>query len=363
MVRSLLSRPALLLAAMLLGGAGVARAQTVAATMTVALQTDAKNIGVADPGDTLRYTVSITNSSATTAATAVFFDQAVVTDAPLVVGSVVSTPSGTVNTGNTGGDTTVQVDVGTLAAAGGSVTITFDVLIDDPFPVANTQISAQGSVSGGNFATLMTDDPGVGGATDPTVIAVTKNPTLVGALSFALANDADGSGTTTPGDTVQFMMMVSSTGDTTAQAVAMLSAPPASMTLSVGSVVTTTGTITLGNTAGDLTVAVTLGDMDVGALATVTFDYVILGTFGGGLVTVNASVSEAVPGASDVAAAAVLVAAPLKVAATGTVNAAGHKGCMLDPHGRGGLGQGLGLVLLPWLGLLVASTRRRSRGR
>ncbi|HEX8708249.1 MAG TPA: immunoglobulin-like domain-containing protein, partial [Pyrinomonadaceae bacterium] len=62
----------------------------------------------------------------------------------------------------------VTVNVGTLPA-GKSVKITFLVTINDPLPAGTSQVSNQGTISGDNFAAVLTDDPDAGGASDPTV--------------------------------------------------------------------------------------------------------------------------------------------------------------------------------------------------
>jgi Bacterial Ig domain/Calx-beta domain/Bacterial cadherin-like domain len=95
---------------------------------------------------------------------------------------------------------TVNVDIGTLPA-GKSITITFRVTIDNPYS-GPPQVSNQGVVSGANFASVLTDDPAVGGAADPTVtpvITCTPNQIVTstadsgaGTLRDALANVCDG---------------------------------------------------------------------------------------------------------------------------------------------------------------------------
>ena len=65
----------------------------------------------------------------------------------------------------------VMLNIGTLPA-GESVTITFNVTVDDPFSGALPQVSNQGTVSGSNFADVLTDDPTVGGTADPTVTPI-----------------------------------------------------------------------------------------------------------------------------------------------------------------------------------------------
>jgi len=65
---------------------------------------------------------------------------------------------------------TVSVNVGTLAP-GDSVTITFQVVIDNPYS-GGPNVSNQGTVSGGNFSNVLKDDPAVGGAADPTLTPI-----------------------------------------------------------------------------------------------------------------------------------------------------------------------------------------------
>jgi len=65
----------------------------------------------------------------------------------------------------------VLLSIGTLPA-GESVTITFNATVNNPFTGAMAQVSNQGTVSGTNFADVLTDDPSVGGAADPTVTPI-----------------------------------------------------------------------------------------------------------------------------------------------------------------------------------------------
>ncbi|MCA9922998.1 MAG: hypothetical protein KC421_11530, partial [Anaerolineales bacterium] len=62
---------------------------------------------------------------------------------------------------------TVNVALG-LLDPGQVVVITFDVTVDVTIPANVGQVCNQGVVSGDNFANVLTDDPNVGGVTDPT---------------------------------------------------------------------------------------------------------------------------------------------------------------------------------------------------
>jgi hypothetical protein len=82
----------------------------------------------------------------------------------------------------------VTLSIGTLPA-GESVTIKFRVTIDDPFGGAMAQVSNQGTVSGSNFADVLTDDPSVGGAADPTVTPIDLPDVTVAVAPASVAED------------------------------------------------------------------------------------------------------------------------------------------------------------------------------
>jgi hypothetical protein len=66
-----------------------------------------------------------------------------------------------------------NLNIGTLAA-NDSVTITFQVTVDNPYS-GGANVSNQGTVSGSNFSNVLTDDPAVGGASDPTLTPINAN--------------------------------------------------------------------------------------------------------------------------------------------------------------------------------------------
>src|SRR6185503_4332477 len=60
----------------------------------------------------------------------------------------------------------VLLNIGILPA-GKSITITFNVTVNNPYLGATNQVSNQGTVSGTNFSNVLTDDPDVVGAANP----------------------------------------------------------------------------------------------------------------------------------------------------------------------------------------------------
>jgi trimeric autotransporter adhesin len=59
-----------------------------------------------------------------------------------------------------------------------TMTISFQVSIDDPFPLGDCSISNQGTVSGANFSNVLTDDPNISGTANPTVTTLNIAPTI-----------------------------------------------------------------------------------------------------------------------------------------------------------------------------------------
>jgi uncharacterized repeat protein (TIGR01451 family) len=244
----------------------------VNATKTVAIQNDVNGNGMADPGDTLRYTVIISNpdDGNNASETGVVFSNPTPANTTLVNGSVTTT-QGTVTTGNVGGDLSVGVNVGTLAD-GGTATVTFDVTINNPLPAGVTQITCQGTVTAPSLPTgVPTDDPTPPGTMDPTVIPVSAAPAVTALKTVVLFVDVNGNAQANPGDTLKYTIVINNTGNQDASGVMYTNAAPANTTLVVGSVTTTQGTVTTGNTAGNTSVLVNVGTIPGGGSVTIMF--------------------------------------------------------------------------------------------
>ncbi len=91
---------------------------------------------------------------------------------------------------------------------GGSVTIEFEVTIDNPPSPCATWVQNQGSVAATGVSLFQTDDPDVAGAANPTV-------TQLIAVDLAVTK-TDGSATEVPGTPVTYTITVSNSGPSTA---------------------------------------------------------------------------------------------------------------------------------------------------
>ena len=127
----------------------------------------------ADPGDRIKYTVTITNTGDENAAD-VTFDDTVDPNTSLDCGSISAVPMASLSSCSPGPGGSLTIDVGALMGGGGLITIMFEVAVNDPFPDDVFEVANQGTVSGDNFANVLTDDPAVAGSKDPTVTPINR---------------------------------------------------------------------------------------------------------------------------------------------------------------------------------------------
>ncbi len=166
---------------------------TIAATKTVS--------GTFAVGGTVTYTITLTNSGTAAQGDNAGHEFTDTLPAGLTLVSAVASSGTAGTTGNT-----ANWD-GSLAPLGGSVTITITATVNAG--TQGTTISNQGTVSfdanadGTNEATAATDDPAVGGASDPTAF-------LVAAASLSATKTV--SGTFNTGGTVTYTVVISNTG-------------------------------------------------------------------------------------------------------------------------------------------------------
>ncbi|MFC2009147.1 hypothetical protein ACFLUT_03740 [Chloroflexota bacterium] len=261
-------------------GAGVIAESTACANQLPDIEADkvdtwldANTDEVVNPGESITYTVTITADCQADAEGVVYSDT-LDPNVTLAAGTVI-TSQGSVTTGNTPGDSSVVVDVGTITACG-DVTITYDVVVNDPLPEGVTHVTNQGLVTGNNFPSEPTNDPDTDPDDDPTIVPVTAAPDIEVLKTDSLYHDADSSGASSPGDTIEYEVVVTNTGNEAGTAAVLIDAMPDYTTLVVGSVSTTDGTTVEGNTPGDTMVEVDIGTLDGGGgTATITFRVLI----------------------------------------------------------------------------------------
>ena len=151
----------------------VAGAPILAATKAATLAVDADGNGGTSAGDTLAYSVVVSNSG-NQPATGVVLADALDPRTTLVVGSV-TTSAGSVASGNAAGQKALRVEIGTIAP-GASVTVGFRARLDATLPAGTTQIRNQAVVTSTGLAPVSTDDPVTVAPGDPTTVTIAGNP-------------------------------------------------------------------------------------------------------------------------------------------------------------------------------------------
>jgi uncharacterized repeat protein (TIGR01451 family) len=148
--------------------------------------------------------------------------------------------------------------------AGASVTVTFEVTVDSPLGVCAAAVSNQGTLSGGNFTTLATDDPDVGGGSDPTL-------TALDVVDLAVTK-TNGTSTSVPGGMTTYTITVTNSGPSDAVGASVSDTFPGALTGVSWSCVASAGSsCTAGPVAGNISDVVTV-------LAGGTLTYTATGT-------------------------------------------------------------------------------------
>ncbi|WP_455207592.1 isopeptide-forming domain-containing fimbrial protein [Kaarinaea lacus] len=200
----------------------------VDAIKTVALAVDNSTPGVVDPGDTLRYTITVTNYGGVDATNVIFTDAVpanttYVADSVYLNGLPVGQPDAGVSPLVSGipissSDLTPPLPAVGYLSPGGSATITFDVMVNAGTP-SGTVISNQGFVANNETPVEPTDADGLDNNGDqPTLIAVGNGQ----ALSISKSVSVVGSGPAIAGGQLEYVIRVTNVGTVPATDVAIL---------------------------------------------------------------------------------------------------------------------------------------------
>ena len=158
-------------------------------------------------------------------------------------------------------------------ASGAQTQVFFAVQVNDPVLSATDQIQNTASVADDGVFGV---DPTPGNNSDDDIDTLNGAPIIEVYKTDTFLVDADASGNPSAGDTLRYTITIENTGDQDAGDVVLSDTPDANTTLVAGSVTTSQGTVTTGNTIGDTDVVVSLGEIPgAGGVAQVTFDVTI----------------------------------------------------------------------------------------
>ncbi|WP_170287445.1 DUF11 domain-containing protein [Halioglobus maricola] len=171
------------------------------------------------PGDTLTYTLTLQNTGDAPAT------DIVITDTPdangsFQVGSVVA-PGGTIVSGNTSGDTAIEVTFPSVDA-GAEVTVSYSVLVPLPYPaglIAEEQLVNQALATSEELPDILSDDPATPDVDDETIVPLVADPVMT-------VSKTDGTDRASPGDTLTYTVTYGNTGDQNATGVLLTEIVP-----------------------------------------------------------------------------------------------------------------------------------------
>ena len=259
----------------------------IVGVMTASLEVDLNNNGAVDPGDTLRYTVDISNQG-TLGAAGVVFKDTLDTHTTLVIGTTTST-CGDIENANISPDyespeypEDVVVIVGGILPSNSEIcTFTFDAQVNPSLPSTTTKISNQGHISGINIQSLVTTD-GSGAWNAPTVVPVVGTVSYSFTKSASIALDWNWNGKADPGDGIKYTIVFHNFGSHDMTSGVFADYPDLNTNLVVGSVTTTSGLIQSGNRIGDDEVIIDISSVPaLTGTFTVTFMVLINDPFSG----------------------------------------------------------------------------------
>lgn len=178
---------------------------------TVDIVVDNGNVGIADPGDTLEYTIVVTNGS--TAVTDVVFDDLIPINTTFVAASLSSLPNGMTDESGAPDLQVTLANMNPLAVE----TITFRVTIDGGTP-AGAVIANQAFVDSNETDPEPSDADGNDSNGDQTtdITVGGPNPRINGLYVHKLVewiNDADTSNDVTAGDTMRYTFVIENQDD------------------------------------------------------------------------------------------------------------------------------------------------------
>ncbi|MEO8395382.1 MAG: SH3 domain-containing protein, partial [Chloroflexota bacterium] len=225
--------------------------------------------GTFEPGQTVTYTVTLTNNGRGTQNDNSGDEFSDTLPAQLTL-LAANAPSGTA--GTTGNTATWN---GSISPKGGSVTITITATINAGS--GGQTVSNQGTANydsdgnGSNESPVLTDDPGTAAPLDPTSFTVLAPDVSVSKT----ATDLNG-GVLVSGDMLRYTITVGNSGGAAAQNVSLTDAIPANTTYIPGT--TTLNTVALADTPTDImpfSSGGSLGTLTAGGSATVVFDVLL----------------------------------------------------------------------------------------
>jgi len=182
---------------------------------------------------------------------------------------------------NAGSACTLAIGALNSAATGSAI---FVIKPNVPWPVGVTQISNTAHIDDDD-ANGADPNPQNGHDAEASInTPVTAAPVIEAKKADSIAVDVNSNNIVDPGDTIKYTITLKNTGTQNAILPKFTDTPDAQTTLVVGSVNTSAGTVTTGNTAGDTTIAIDLGaTLNAGDTVTISFNVLVPASLSGNI--------------------------------------------------------------------------------
>ena len=239
----------------------------LSATKRDSLVIDGNRDGQAGAGDTIEYVIVLRNDGGLGLRQLVLTDEI---DPNLQLLAGVTTSQGTITTGNSAAEQQVEVNVGDLAGAGGSATISFRAMVDKPLAALVSSVQNQATIRSPDFADQRTDDPDTTTVNDATQTPLNAVVQLRNDLNDFLFIDADNNVAVSLGDTLIYELTLQNVGEVNSGPFAVNLPLDPNVRLIAGSVSSSRGTVTSGTNA-DEEVQVNIDDLAASDKVLITF--------------------------------------------------------------------------------------------
>ncbi len=229
---------------------------------------------VISAGDTMLYTIAITNFGQTVAEGAVY--STLPDPNTRIISERILTDQGEVTLGKEESDTGIKIEIGKLGP-GETIHLSFQVKVNRPLASGVTRLTLQGTVEGSNFEIEKSDDPDTLAEEDETATllgasqAIISQAVLKATKIDTLVVDNDQNSIADPGDLIEYKVLISNTGKGEALGVTYTDYPDSSTLLVVSSVETNHGQVVNGNSPNDSFVRVNVGQISPGSQVEVAF--------------------------------------------------------------------------------------------
>jgi uncharacterized repeat protein (TIGR01451 family) len=239
-----------------------------------ALWQDLDKNEVISAGDTVLYTITVTNMGQALAEGAVY--STLPDPNTRAMSENILTDQGEVTLGKEANDTSIRVAIGKLGP-GETVRLSFQVEVNKPLASGVTRLALLGLLEGSNFQTEKSDDPDTPTKGDETMTLLGASQAIISQAALkatkvdTLVLDNDQNGIADPGDLIEYKVIISNTGKGEALGVTYTDYPDPSTILIVSSVETNHGQIVNGNNPNDAFVRVNVGQISPGGQVRVVF--------------------------------------------------------------------------------------------